>query len=393
MSNIDTDLTSKNLTINILRTIGSPFLSPMEISEENNESLELYDHAVKNKIPLLFLESLKQRGKLNKLNSKYEEEHTRYLKFLKGVARVSEVLNAADIEYAIFKTIKPFPTVHGDADIIVFGDDNVYKEVAEVLLKAGYTPQLSDLVDVRKLTREEEYKKAAEILIKPMHGGGKYGLMHISPMGTDFVDPERIIDIDLQKDLALSYVIYMDKNNFKGHITEFELLTGVKIKVPAPELDMAIVIAHSMAEQMYLLGEFYTFLYRLSEMNEEGLNDFIDILKENRLTMAAKAFITITAVLCKEAYGKVPEKIEGLLDKLGYEESEARRLVKSDFKVPHRYGWLTLFEVFLEKMKEKRFRRSVGTQMIKMMNPKLTVLVIRSMIEMRKREYYLKVME
>jgi len=380
-------------TINLLRTVGSPFFSTAETSKQDNESLELYNHSVKNKIPLLYLEALKQQKNLNELKSKYEEEYTRYLKFLDGVARVSEVLNAADIEYAIFKTIKPFPTVHGDADIIVMGGDGMYEHAVEFLLKAGYTPQLSGLVDVETLTSKEDYRKATKTLVKPTHGGGKHGLGHISPTGTDLVDPERIIDIDLQKDLALSHVVYMDKNNFRGRITEVDLLNGVKIKMPTPELDMAIVIAHSLAEQMYLLGECYAFLYRLSEMNKERIGKFMNILKENRLTMATKSFVTVTAVLYKEAYGEVPDKIEGLLNELGYEESEVKRLVKSGFKVPHKYGGRTLIKVFFEKMKEKRFRRSVGTQMVKMSNPRLTRLMIRSLIEMRKREYYLKSVE
>jgi len=382
-----------SLSIKLLKTIGSPFQPTTERLEEGNESLELYDHAIKNKMPLLYLESLKQQGKLNKLNSKYEKEHVRYLKFLNGVAKVSEVLNAADLEFLIFKTIKPFPAVHGDADIIILGDEDMYKQAVEALLKAGYVHQLSDLVDVKMLTSEEEYKKAVEILVKPTHGGGKYGLKHVSPTGTDFVDPEWKLDIDLQKDLALSYVVYMDKNNFRGYITETELLNGAKIKVPTPELDMAIVIAHSLAEQMYLLGECYTLLYRLSEMDTERIGNFMNILRENKLTMAAKSFVTVTAVLCKEAYGEVPDKIEELRDELGYEESEAKRLVKSGFKVPHRYGGRTLIKVFFEKMKEKRFRRSVGTQMAKMLNPRLTRLMIKSLIELRKREYYLKSVE
>lgn len=385
-------LIDKNLTIKLLSTVGSPFTITKE-PNDNEESLELYDHAVKNKMPLLYLESLKQQEKLNKLNSKYEEERARYLKFLNGVARVSEVFNAADLEFLIFKTIKPFPAVHGDADILVLGDDDRYEQAVEVLLKAGYVPQLSDLVDVKTLTSEEKYKKAVETLVKPTHGGGKYGLKHVSPTGTDFTDPEWKLDIDLQKDMALSYVIYMDKNNFRGYITETVLLNGAKVKTPTPELDMAIVIAHSMAEQMYLLGECYALLYRLSEMGKESISNFMNILKENKLTTAAKSFVTITAVLCEEAYGEVPDKIDGLLNELGYDESEAKRLVKSGFKVPHRYGGRTLIKVFFEKLKEKRFRRSVGTQMVKMSNPRLTRLMIKSLIEIRKREYYLKSVE
>jgi len=383
---------TSSLSIKLLRTIGTT-LTTTEASGDNNESLELYDHAVKNKIPLLYLESLKQQGELNKLNLKYEEERVQYLKFLNGAARVSEVLNVTKIEYAIFKTIKPYPAVAGDVDIIILGDDGMYKQAVETLLKTGYIPQLPNLVNVKTLTSEEEYKKAVEILVTPTHGGGKYGLKHISPTGTDFIDQEWDVGIDLQKELALSHVIYMDKNNFKGYITETELLNGVRIKTLTPELDVAVVIAHSLAEQMYLLGEFYTFLCRLSEMDEKRMDNFIAILKENKLTMAAKSFVTITAVLCEEAYGEVPKKIEKLLDDLGYDDTEAERLIKNGFKVPHRYGWLTLIKVFLEKMKEKRFRRSVLVQIIKMVNPRLMRLVIRSLIEMRKREYYLKKVE
>lgn len=378
-----------NQSIKLLRTIGSP-LSTMGTSEADNESLELYNHAIKNKIPLLYLESLKQRGKLNKLKTKYEKELAQYSKFSSGLVKVSEVLNTANIEYAIFKTIKPFPTVQGDVDIIILGGDGMYKRAVGSLLKAGYSPQLSDLVDLKGLNSEEEYKKAIEILVKPTHGGGKYGLAHISPTGMDFIDLKWNVDIDLQKELAMSYVIYMDKNKFKGHITETELLNSAKIKIPTPELDLAIVIAHSFAEQMYLLGEFFTFVYRLSKMNEERIANFISILRENRLTMAARSFVTITAVLCKEAYGEVPEKVKRLLYDLGYEESEAKRLIKSGFKIPHRYSIRMLTKVFLEKMKEKRFRKSVGLQMVKMLNPRLMRLAIRSIVVMRKREYYLK---
>lgn len=375
-------------SIKLLRIIGSP-LTTTEASVDNNEPLELHDYAIKNKIPLLYLDSLRQQGKLNELKTKYEEEYTRYSKFLNGLAKVSKVLNTAEIGYAVFKTIKPFSAVQGDVDIIILGGDDMYKKAVDALLKAGYIPQLSELVDVKTLTSEEEYNRAVELLIKPTYGKKQ----RISPGGGDLIDPAYNLDIDLQKEVATSHVIYIDKNNFRGDITETVLLKEAKIKVPAPELDMALVIAHSLVEQMYLLGEFYTLLYRLSKMDEEKINNFIDILKVNKLIMAARTFVTITSVLCKEAYGEVPEKIERLLNELGYEESEARRLITNGFKVPHRYGWLTLSKVFLEKINEKRFRRSVAVQMVKMLDPRLMRLVISSIIEMRQREFYLKEVE
>ena len=43
----------ENPTIALLRTIGAPLMSQ---GEGATESLELYNHAVKNKIPLLYLQ-------------------------------------------------------------------------------------------------------------------------------------------------------------------------------------------------------------------------------------------------------------------------------------------------------------------------------------------------
>ncbi len=357
LHNLNSDL-SLNQTIKPLKTIGSPFISNKKSFLEGTESLELYDLALKNKISLLYLKALKQQGKLNKLKIKYDEEYRRYLKFLDGLGKVSKILDAADIEYVIFKTIKPYMAVPGDVDIIVLDNNDACIKANENLLKAGY--------------REEEIRTPGPAL-------------------PDLIGPEGDIIIDLQDELEISYVIYMDKSKFKGHIVKTKIPSSDReIKMLTPELDLAVVVIHSLTEHLYIGGEYYTFLHLLARMNEREINDFVTILKENKITAAAKSFITITAVLHKAIYGVIPEKLEHVLDKLGYEKSEAKRLIKSDFKVPHRYGWLTLTKVFLEKMKEKRFRRSVGTQMVKMLNPKLSVLVIRSLIEMRKREYYLK---
>ena len=73
---------TSNQTIKLLRTIGSPLLSNKPPFVNGIESSELYDLAVKNKISLLYLEALKQQGKLNKLKMKYDEDNTKYLKFL-----------------------------------------------------------------------------------------------------------------------------------------------------------------------------------------------------------------------------------------------------------------------------------------------------------------------
>jgi len=383
--------TNNNQTIILLNTISSYIESKGKY--KSIESSEIYEYAVKNKISLLYMDSLKKKNNLNKLRAEYEKEHNNYMQFLKSIAKISKILNNAKIDYLVFKTLKPYKAVPGDIDIVILNDDTLYERAVQILLKAEYVPQLSDLINVKKLTSEKDYKKAAKILTKPTYGSKKHGLKHISPSGTDFIDPEFNMDIDLQKEIALSYIVYLDKNNFTNKINVTEILNKTKTHVPTPELNLTIVIAHSLSEQMFLLGEFYSFQYILSNMDKNNMLNFIEIIKENRLENAAKLFITICAVIYIELNGEIPDKLDFLISKLGYDKSEAERIIKTGFRFPYKYGLFGLTKVFFEKMTEKRFRESVGVQILKSLNPKMMSLVVRSLIDMRRREYYLKEVE
>jgi len=361
ISLVDSDSNlSLNRTIEFLRVVGSPGIARKEHLVDEAESLELYDFAVKNKVPLLYLESLKRQGKLNKLKTKLDEEHEKYLKFIGGIDRVSKILDGAGIEYALFKTIKPYPAVPGDIDIVIMGDATMCERAVGVLREAGY----------------------------------KYiGAFNPGPSVEDLVDPKDDIIIDLQEEISLSYLIYMDKNKFIDEITEIKLPIGGAVKSITPELDLAVVIIHSLTEHLYTLGDCYTFLYTLSEMSEKDINTFIDILDEHKIKGIARSFITITDVLCEAAYGDKTEKLNYLLNTLNYDAREAKNLIKSNFKMPHRYSVITIGRMLLEKTKEKRFRRSVVTQMFHMLNPRLTKFIVSEFIWRRKKEYYLKKIE
>jgi len=368
-----------------MRIIGSP-LMPVGggLLVDTDESPELYQLAVKNKIPLLYLEALRRGGKVNHLNPEYGEEKARYTKFTETVKRVVRILSAESIEHVIFKTIKPYPSVPVDIDLLVLGDNDVYRRAVEVLLRAGYVPQTSGIVNMAELTDDKAYQRAAELLTRPT-----YGKRHVSPAGTDFIDPEYGIDIDLQKELALSFIIYLDKSNFAGNITKVRL-GRQEVCTLAPEFDLLTVIAHSLMEQLCLLGECYSFLYHLSRMDEESINRFIDVVEENKLKAAVKAFTAVTAELHRAIFGTVPGKLEFVLNQLGFDIAEAGSLSGKGFKMPHRYQVTTLAKVFWEKAAEKKFRRSLAEQMIKTLNPSLARLVIRELADRLTRETYLE---
>ena len=375
-------------TLRLLRVIGSPLVNATRLRVDicESELFKLYQLAVKNKIPLLYLEEvLKKQEHLSKLKHKYAEERRRYSEFMNTIGRLAEVLESAKIEYALFKTIKPYPAVPVDVDLLTLGDDKAYQKAVEVLLKAGYPPQTPNIVNIADLADDDDYKRAAKLLTKPT-----YGKRHVSPTGTDFLDPKYGVDIDLQKDIAISYLIYLDKNKFGNRVAQFRVPGGKEVKTLSPKADLMSVIAHSLMEQLYLLGEFYSFLYHLSEMNEASISAFVGFAKENRLVAAVRAFATVTAELHRAAYGSIPDKLELILEKTAFEATEAKSLERAKFKMPHKYRTSTVAKVLLEKLREQRFRKSVLTQIMGMLDPRLTKLVIQQLVDKRRRETYLE---
>ena len=346
---------SKNQTIRLLRAIGSPFTSAK--ADSSAETQEQYDLAYKNKIPLLYLDTLKQQGKLKELEPEYREHCDRYDTFLRVLAKSAKTLEAAHIEYVAFKSVRPYRAVPGDIDIIIYGDGNVYDQACDAFLRQDYKEAVSD---------------------------------GPTPTRGDLMDFKENVPLDLQVELRLSHIVYMDKENFRKDIVEARLPGGGGVRILNPEYDLATVIIHSISEQLYILGEYYTFLHRLVQMDDRQRSRFVDVLKKNRIKSAARAHLTITATLCQAAYGAIPDKLERLLDEIGVERSTVSRVVKSDFEMPQRYGIRATARVGLEKMKEKKFRRSVGSQFVHMLDPRMAVFVISKGLERRRRKYYIK---
>ena len=283
-----------------------------------------------------------------------------------------------------FKTIKPYPAVPVDIDLLVMGDDDMYKKTVEILLRAGYPPQTPGIINPAGLTDDEAYGRAVDRLTTPT-----YGKMHVSPTGTDFLDPEYNIDIDLQKDLALSYIVYLDKAIFNGNIIKTNL-KDQRVSTLAPEFDLLSVMAHSVMEQLFLLGEFYSFLYRLADMDKPKIEKFVNLAEENRLKLALRAFTCIAAQLHETAFNTTPPEIQLILAKVGYNTRETKSLTANNLHAPHRYRLKTLAEVFFEKIRERKFRRGVLTQMRKTLKPRLIRLVIRELVDRSRRETYLE---
>lgn len=350
----------------VLRVIGSPFISGVEIPKNRNDARCLYRYAVKNKIGLLYLESLRNRGKIKQfdLESQYKDEKRNHNEQLITIHRISKVLNRNNVNYAIFKSIMPFPATPNDVDMIHFGSDEEYQHVADLLLRSGY----------REI---EGYVDAEQRMFHDMRI-----CEHLNLHEKD------VYDIDIYQKISASYILYLDKNKIKRYVIDDEI-QGHRIRKLAPEAELAAIIIHSLIpEMLFTLFVYYATLYYIAQMNSEEIDRFINIIKENNIIFAVKTHFSLVAELHKKAHGVIPERIEKILMKLGDNSIEKKHFIRNNLKMPHRYNLLSVLKILLEKMSEEDFMKSICVQVIHMINPLLIGWVIYNVILRLKRETY-----
>ncbi|MHA1832380.1 MAG: hypothetical protein ACTSV7_00175, partial [Candidatus Baldrarchaeia archaeon] len=161
---------------------------------------------------------------------------------------------------------------------------------------------------------------------------------------------------------------------------------GKQVRTLKPEADLACIIAHSLIkEQMYLLSEYYTFIYYLEQID---IKHFLEIVKQNNITFAVKTHTLITALFHKVVHKTVPKKLQRLLNALGEESFETNRLIKKGLETPFKYHPITIVKSLLEISKENEIRKSIGSQLIHMLNPNVSREFLEKVINHIKRETY-----
>jgi hypothetical protein len=339
-------------TLRLLEVIGSPFVHeeyPRSIREEEISALHL--HAIKNRMPLLYMDTLNKQNKLFDLESTYLREYSRYLKIFDTMTKVSDFLNSLDVEHAVFKSIRPYPDASVDVDTLIF-DSGKYENAVKSFPKKGWK------------------------------------MLGYGPQSITFFDSEAQVGIDLYREIAVSWVIYLDKRKLEKHIARIKLPNNKYVNTLQPEADLAAIIAHSVIkEQVYTMAEFYTFLKLLKMMKRKEVENLIELIRTNIL-VAAKSFLSVTLALHKETFGFIPEKLAVLSSELGRDGLEENRLAQSAFHTPHKYHYLTLVRSLMSKLKEEKTRKSIAMQGFKMMDPRFTRTVVAGIADHVTRETY-----
>ncbi len=342
-----------NYTLRLLKIVGSPFVTEEYVKPiEEEEVSTLYFHAIKNRISLLFLDALEKKKKLSSLKSTYRRQYSRYLKIFDAMGRVSDFLSSLDVEHAIFKSLKPFPDASVDIDTLIL-DSEKYEKTLKSSPKAGWK------------------------------------MLGYGPQSTTFFDSEAQVGIDLYREIAVSWVVYLDKEKLEKYVTQIMLPNQKSVSTFKVEADLLATIAHSVIkEQIFTLAEYYAFLLFLKTMKKKEIEKFKGLVETSNMAALTRSFVTVTVALHNEAFGFVPEKLAVLSNELGSDGLEEKRLKQNGFQTPHKYHFLTLFKSVMDSLKEEKTRKSMALQCFEMMNPLFTKSVVSGLVDHMIRKTY-----
>ena len=340
----------------ILDVIGTSFYESNIEDLENYDLKELYKLAFKNKIGLFFLERLEENKKIGELSKQLEEQRKLKLKQENTWIRTVDALNKAKCEYAIIKSIFPFPAIPNDVDALILGDDAEYRRAIEFMKNDQFIvlDEAALEINLRDTTTAETLK----------------------------ISEKEWVDVDLYKEVGAGRLVYMDKNKLKKYL-EIMDLKGRKISVLKPYAEMAINIFHAMyPERIYTLMIHYYILHTIYRMNDEETDDFVTLCKEQRIGNGIRNTLSVTEIIEEKCHGTVPKKITELRAKFG------SRKEYQISKIPFVYPLSVLINSLWGKIGERKFFISALKQIGVMFNPKTANFVIKVYKERASRDTY-----
>lgn len=319
-----------NTTLELLKVLGSPFVTDSPIMIGKTEIDKLCQHALKNRMLFFYLDRVVNES-LALVTILYRREYPKYERTYDAISETSRILTIAKIKHAVMKTIRPYKSTTVDIDILIFGSESEYEKSILSLLNANYL------------------------------------MLGLGPQSATLQHPTVDIKVDIYNEVAVSHIIYMDKQRLAAFRTTKKLPNGNSVEMLAPEADLAILIAHSIIkEQTYTLAEFYTFVNYLEQID---LGKFIKLVRESKIIVPTQAHATITALLHKEAFGIIPQPLQTILRELQITSLEKMRVINSNLKMPHKYHLLTVARSLLEISREEKSRTSMAFQLRRMLRP------------------------
>ena len=319
----------------LVRIIGSfdKEIAKNNYSYRHEELLQLFPLSMKNKIPLLYLESVKRVcGNFDETKKPCVLLKQKQKAVLSLIKKIVNTLSKYNINYSVFKTLKPFPFIASDIDLLFFSDEGSRKAL-KAFTQGGY-----------KLS------------------GSKFGNFTV-------IDVESGIKIDLYDKITVSNMVYVDKRKIEEYVVE-TTIDEVQAPVLAPEADLIVTIAHSFyKEQLYTLADFYAISRLLTQFTSRQKDTFIKLVKAQHIEFACSLLLELTQTIHLTAFGTKLGEIAETSSKLQLNsllnttmQRTLERFAKK-MKMPYKYNYTTLAMALADKiLKDKNTKYSLPYQ-------------------------------
>lgn len=328
----------------ILGIIGSPFNNPQNLNLDHFDLTELYDIAKKNKIGFLFLESLaKKKIITERLQYELEKNREIYLTQRLTAERSAFILNKTGCNYAVVKSLYPFPATPNDIDLLILDGNDKYRDAVQSMKNNHF-----ELVG---------YEAPLEICL------------HDTRSSNHFDDPKKNFaskdpyDIDIYKEVGASHIIYMNKRKLINK-TSIININGTSVNILRGPAEIALGIFHSIyPERLYTLLLHFHILYVIKEMTSEEQDEFLKICIEHKMRKAAILTLSLTEIIQEMCFGESPKKLTAIRESFG-----KKKQIELD-RIPYLYSMGMVLNSFWGKKNDLIFATSMIRQVISMLNP------------------------
>lgn len=308
----------------LISIIGDPLDNNSKVSMKADEDIVgLLPHAIKNKVPLLFLQRL-PIDQIEEFYAYYKHYWKRRNRSVLLITETASLLEKNGINYAFFKTLKPFPDAPTDIDILVKSRGEL-QESYRILSSTGQT-----------------------LIAKDSFTYTLYSKKHR-------------LNIDLYLHPTVADMIYLDKDTLMNHTVQTELESST-VRTLSPEAEIVAVTSHSLyKEHMYTLNDHYTLLTLLKKAK---LQKALELANETCTTTALKVSATLS-YLISEHTNTTNSHLKNLIALFKNNGDAQLKLNSRQLDLPYKYNPYHLTRCFIEKIRRDNLSLSTTPLLLK----------------------------
>ncbi len=245
-----------------------------------------------NKIPLLFLESCVSPDYPAEMMASLESYRARWRRTLQSAIDLEEWLGRKGVDFAIFKTLKPFPTTSADIDVL--------------------------------FRSQEDLRTAVDVF-----GGKGYDILESDAYGMTMHSVDKDMNIDFTTEVAVSGLVYIDKNVLLDNATNVTV-DGCRLTTLKPSADLVVTAAHAFfKEQMLTLADYYTIILSSQEIAEA-------------MNLAARVHIShpmrLIIELAHDVTARVFESADNILGELQKASNDGHEVIGTQLRFPFKFS-------------------------------------------------------